>query len=245
MTLEKEGIVPNSKEKFVQSIFSTVSKKYDCMNDLMSLGIHRIWKRKFIDKIPEYNIKLLDVAGGTGDIAYNFYKKALKHNAKPEITILDLNPEMLREGKKNLIDKNILNKFNFICANAQRLPFDDNSFDYYTISYGIRNVDDILQVLKEARRVLKPGGKFLCLEFSKVKNELFSKFYNIYSEHLIPLIGEKVTGSRESYEYLVDSIREFPSQQKFCQLIEEAGFKGVEFENLSGGISAIHWGYKL
>lgn len=243
--LEKKEEVQKSKEKLVQSIFSTVSQKYDLMNDLMSFGVHRLWKKIFIDKIPEYNIKLLDVAGGTGDIAYNFYKKALKNHANPEITILDLNHDMLKAGRDNLFDKNVINKFDFICANAQNLPFKDNSFDYYTISYGIRNVDDILQVLKEARRVLKPGGKFLCLEFSKVKNQMISQAYKVYSEYLIPLVGEKVTGSRESYQYLVDSIREFPSQNEFCKLIEKAGFKGVEFENLSSGISAIHWGYKL
>lgn len=246
MTRRKtEKVSQHHKEDLVRNIFSTVSSRYDLMNDIMSFGIHRLWKDAFIKKIPEYSAKLLDVAGGTGDITLKYYREALAHNGKPDITLLDLNSDMLKQAQDNFINHNIINKIKFVCGNALALPFPDNCFDYYTIAYGIRNVSDIERALMEAWRVLKKGGKFLCLEFSHVENDMFQKFYDLYSESFIPFIGGKITGSRDSYQYLVDSIRAFPRQQEFCRLIEKAGFKAVHYDNLSFGISAIHWGYKL
>lgn len=234
-----------NKEELVKNIFTAISSRYDLMNDVMSFGIHRLWKNIFINKISEYNIKLLDVAGGTGDISFKYYLKSLNYEESPEITILDLNLDMLKKAQDNLIARNLLNKFSLVAGNALELPFPDNYFDCYTISYGLRNVSDISCALAEAKRVLKRGGKFLCLEFSHINNQLFQKLYDLYSFNFIPFLGKTITGSKESYEYLVESIRMFPEQRKLCQLIEKAGFKAVSYENLTMGLSAIHWGYKL
>lgn len=233
------------KEKFVKNVFSTVSSNYDLMNDLMSLGIHRLWKDNFIKNIPEYSAKLIDVAGGTGDIALKYYKRAISKGGKPDITIVDINYDMLKSGYDNAINNNLIDKFKYVCSDATNLPFSDNSFDYYTIAYGIRNVVDIDKAIKEAYRVLKERGKFLCLEFSHVRSPNLSKLYDFYSYNFIPYLGDVITGSKESYEYLVDSIRAFPSQEDFAKIISKNGFKMVNYENLSFGVSAIHWGYKL
>ncbi len=234
----------DNKASFVHKVFSTVSSKYDIMNDIMSCGVHRLWKKSFIDKIPDYSAKILDVAGGTGDISLRYYKKAISHGGNPDITILDINENMLRKCRNNMIDRNLIDKFNFVCADAQALPFADETFDYYTISFGIRNVTSIKKALEEAYRVLKVGGKLLCLEFSKVDNVLLNEIYKFYSFNIIPVIGEKIAGSRESYDYLVESIENFPSQKKFLEMINQANFKSTDYENLSQGIAAIHWGYK-
>jgi demethylmenaquinone methyltransferase/2-methoxy-6-polyprenyl-1,4-benzoquinol methylase len=208
----------------------------------MSLGIHRLWKDKFITELnPKDGAKLLDVAGGTGDIAFRFLKKA-PHG---HVTVCDINPEMLREGYKNSIDKNILNGLEWLCGNAEKLPLPDSTYDYYTIAFGIRNVTDIPAALREAHRVLKPGGRFMCLEFSKVENPILAKAYDFYSFKIIPKMGELVAKDKDSYQYLVESIRQFPPQKKFAKMIEDAGFSQVKYTNLSGGSVAIHSGWKV
>ena len=227
------------KTKLVNSVFSKVSSKYDLMNDIMSFGIHRIWKDKFIDWMnPSQNAKLIDVASGTGDIAKLFSKKA---NNIPEITCIEPNNEMFQEGKNNLKDyKNI----KWINAKAESLPVKDNVYDFYSISYGIRNVTDINKSLREAYRVLKPGGRFMCLEFSKIDNEVLNFFYKNYSK-TIPIIGKYVVGSSKPYDYLVKSIKEFYDQKQLLELLVKNGFSNVEYRNLSNGVSAIHSGWKI
>ena len=227
------------KTKLVNSVFSKVYRKYDLMNDIMSFGIHRIWKDKFIDWMnPSQNAKLIDVASGTGDIAKLFSKKG---NNIPEITCIEPNNEMFQEGKNNLKDyKNI----KWINAKAEFLPVKDNVYDFYSISYGIRNVTDINKSLREAYRVLKPGGRFMCLEFSKIDNEILNFFYKNYSK-TIPILGKYVVGSSEPYNYLVKSIEEFYNQKQLLELLINNGFSNVEYRNLSNGVSAIHSGWKI
>ena len=227
------------KTKLVNSVFSKVYRKYDLMNDIMSFGIHRIWKDKFMDWMnPNRNSKLIDVASGTGDIAKIFSKR---NNNMPEITCVEPNNEMFQEGKKNLKDyKNI----KWIKGMAENLPVKDSIYDFYSISYGIRNVTDINKSLKEALRVLKPGGRFMCLEFSKIDNEVLNFFYKNYSKS-IPLIGKYVVGSSKPYDYLVKSIKEFYNQKQLLELLVKNGFSNVEYRNLSNGVSAIHSGWKI
>jgi len=227
------------KTKLVNSVFSKVYKKYDLMNDVMSLGIHRIWKEKYISWLnPSPNSNLIDVASGTGDIA-KLFSNTVKHSAK--ITCVEPNNEMFEKGKNNLKKyKNI----EWIKATAEVLPIKDNSFDYYTISYGIRNVSDINKTLKEAYRVLKTGGRFMCLEFSKIDNEALNFLYKQYSK-IIPLAGKYIVGSSKPYDYLIESIDSFYNQKQLCDLMIKNGFSNVEYRNLSNGISAIHSGWKI
>ena len=227
------------KTKLVNSVFSKVYKKYDLMNDIMSFGIHRIWKDKFIDWMnPCSGSKLIDVASGTGDIAKLFSKHS---NNLSEITCIEPNSEMLKEGKKNL---KILKNINWFKAPAEKLPVKDNTYDYYSISYGIRNVTDVNKTLKEAYRVLKPGGRFMCLEFSKIDNEALNFFYKQYSK-TIPIIGKYVVGTSEPYKYLIESIDHFYNQNQLIELMKDNGFSNTEYRNLSGGVSAIHSGWKI
>ncbi len=227
------------KSKLVNSVFSKVYNKYDLMNDVMSLGIHRIWKDKFIDWMnPFENSSLIDVASGTGDIAKLF---SLRSKNLPMITCIEPNEEMLKRGKSNL--KNF-NNIQWIKSMAETLPVNDNMYDFYSISYGIRNVADINKTLKEAYRVLKPGGRFMCLEFSKIDNELLNFLYKNYSK-AIPVIGKYIVGSSKPYEYLVNSIESFYNQEQLSKLITKNGFANVEYRNLSSGISAIHSGWKI
>ena len=227
------------KAKLVNSVFSKVYNKYDLMNDVMSLGIHRIWKDKFIDWMnPSRNSSLIDVASGTGDIAKLF---SLRTNNSSTITCIEPNEDMLKKGKANLVNfKNI----KWIKSIAETLPVEDNMYDFYSISYGIRNVSDINKTLKEAYRVLKPGGRFMCLEFSKIENEFLSLIYKKYSK-TIPLIGKYIVGSSMPYEYLIKSIEDFYTQEELSLLMKKSGFSEVKFRNLSGGISAIHSGWKI
>ena len=227
------------KTKLVNSVFSKVNKKYDLMNDIMSLGIHRIWKNKFLDWMnPQQGNNLIDVASGTGDIA-KMYSKVVDNSS--EIHCVEPNNKMYNIGKINLEKyKNI----KWFKAKAEKLPFKDNSFNFYTISYGIRNVSDINLSLREAYRVLKPGGRFMCLEFSKVNNEIINLFYQQYSK-LIPFVGKLVAGSSEPYNYLIKSIDEFYTQNELVNLMEKNGFSNIEYRNLSNGISAIHSGWKV
>lgn len=233
------------KQPLVNNIFSNVADKYDLMNDLMSFGMHRLWKDEFIRQIPNLNSNILDVASGSGDIALKLAKKARDRGSNISITLSDINEEMLRQAKKKSIDLNLFQNLKFTVATAEELPFPDNSFDYYTIAFGIRNVPDINKALKEAYRVLKPMGKFICLEFSKVKESLLQDFYKFYSFNVIPKIGQIITGNKEAYDYLVESIDLFPSQDEFRIMIKEAGFEEINYKNLSGGIVAIHSAYKL
>ena len=227
------------KNKLVNSVFSRVYKKYDLMNDIMSLGIHRVWKEKFIDWMnPQPNTKLIDVASGTGDIANLFLKKT---NKSAQITCIEPNKEMLEQGKIKL---NKYKSIEWVNCSAEKIPVKDNSFDYYSISYGIRNVSDINMTLKEAFRVLKPGGRFMCLEFSKINNEILNFLYKQYSKS-IPYIGKLVVGSDEPYKYLVDSINKFYNQIELAKLIKKNGFSNVEFRDVSNGISSIHSGWKI
>ena len=227
------------KTKLVNSVFSKVYRKYDLMNDIMSLGIHRIWKDKFIDWMnPHNNSKLIDVASGTGDIAKLFSKQ---NNDTSKITCVEPNNEMFEEGQKNLKKfKNI----SWIKAQAEKLPMEDNIYDFYSISYGIRNVTDINKTLKEAHRVLKPGGRFMCLEFSKIDNELLNFFYKQYSK-AIPVIGRYIVGTAQPYEYLIKSIDQFYTQGQLVELMSNNGFTNIEYRNLSNGVSAIHSGWKI
>jgi ubiquinone/menaquinone biosynthesis methyltransferase len=230
----------NQKETLVGEVFSSVASKYDLMNDLMSLGIHRLWKRKFVSLLQK-DKKLLDVASGTADIAKLYYKKC----TKPDITLSDINQDMLNLGRENLLNQNIYKGLNFVCANAEDLPFNDCEFDYYTISFGIRNVTNIAKVLKEAHRVLKPGGRFLCMEFAKVDNPCLHSVYDLYLDKIIPNIGEYVAKDKASYKYLAESIKLFPKQEIFIKMVEDAGFSICSYENLSFGIVAIYSGFKV
>jgi demethylmenaquinone methyltransferase/2-methoxy-6-polyprenyl-1,4-benzoquinol methylase len=227
------------KAKLVNSVFSEVYDKYDLMNDIMSLGIHRIWKDKFIDWMnPSRYSSLIDVASGTGDIAKLF---SLRNKNLPTVTCVEPNVDMFNKGKNNLINfKNI----EWIRSKAEALPVEDNMYDFYSISYGIRNVSDINKALKEAYRVLKPGGRFMCLEFSKIDNELLNFLYKNYSK-VIPALGEYIVGSSKPYEYLINSIDTFYSQEQLLELTVKNGFANVEYRNLSNGISAIHSGWKI
>ena len=227
------------KNKLVNSVFSKVHKKYDLMNDIMSFGIHRIWKKKFLDWMsPQPNTNLIDVASGTGDIAKLFFERS---DQTAKITCVEPNFEMLQQGKAKLKK---LHNIQWLNAKAESIPVGDSNFDYYSISYGIRNVTDINAALREAFRVLKTGGRFMCLEFSKIDNEILNFVYKQYSK-TIPSIGKFIVGSEKPYEYLIDSIQKFYDQEQLAQLMLKNGFSNVEYRNLSNGISAIHSGWKI
>lgn len=229
---------PN-KKKIVSKVFNDVFHKYDFMNDLMSFGIHRLWKKTFINWLnPQKNTNLIDVASGTGDIA-KLYLDRINYSGK--VSCVDENKGMLEINKKRL---NNNNNVKWYCNRAEKLPFKDNQFDYYTISFGIRNVLSINDSFEEAFRVLKPGGRILCLEFSKVESEILDKFYKIYSK-TIPKIGKIFLGNSEPYEYLINSINEFHSQEEMLELLKKKNFTNVSYKNLSGGIVAIHSGWKI
>ena len=227
------------KIKLVNSVFSDVYKKYDLMNDILSLGVHRFWKQDLINWMkPSKNQSLIDVASGTGDVAKLFSKK-LNHNCK--VVCVEPNKEMLKMGEKKLSSyKNI----SWINTYAEKIPENDNTFDFYTISFGLRNVSSINQSIKEAYRVLKPGGRFFCLEFSKVDNEILSFVYENYSK-ILPKIGKIILGKSAPYEYLIESIKKFKSQEELKKIMIDNKLIEVEFRNLSGGIAAIHSGWKI
>ena len=228
-----------NNKKLVKRVFQDVVDKYDLMNDLMSLGIHRFWKKNFINWLnPQKNTTLIDVASGTGDIAKLYLNKI---NYKGSVCCVDENKAMLDLNKRKFkVNTNV----KWFCNSAEKLPFKNNHFDYYTISFGIRNVGNLNNTLKEAYRVLKPGGRFLCLEFSKVKNEILDKFYKVYSKS-IPQIGKFIVGKSEPYEYLINSIEEFYSQEEFFKQIKKQNFINISYRNLSWGIVAIHSAWKV
>jgi len=233
------------KQARVDAVFHKVASRYDLMNDLMSAGMHRVWKDLFTAQIrPPRNAPYhhLDVAGGTGDIAFRI---AQAGSPRTEVTVLDINGDMLEVGRERAQKRGLAERLTFVEANAEDLPFPDRTFDSYTIAFGIRNVPRIPRALSEAFRVLKRGGRFLCLEFSHVDVPGFNRLYESYSFKAIPLIGQAVTGDADSYRYLVESIRKFPDADLFADMIAEAGFSRVSFTRLSGGIVAIHSGWKL
>lgn len=241
-------------DEYVKKVFDTVAPKYDVMNDIMSLGIHRCWKQKFVERfvVPKPGMKFLDVAGGTGDIAFkicdsirassNYHGLVPQPSSDTKVTVCDINQCMLDEGQKRAEREGYFD-LDWVCANAEELPFADESFDSYTVAFGIRNFSDRPKALKEANRVLKVGGVLNVLEFSKVTSSLFRVPYDIWSYGFIPLAGKFVI-DQESYKYLVDSIRAFPSQEEFAKMIKEAGFSYVRYHNLTRGIACIHTGVK-
>lgn len=230
----------------VFEVFKSVAGKYDIMNDFMSFGLHHIWKRIFINKIePKQNSRLLDLAAGSGDISYNYLKRSRANNISTEAVVSDINENMLEQSKPKFFDANLIKNTKFEIINAEEIPYPDNSFDFCTISFGIRNVTNIPKALKEIQRVLKPGGKFLCLEFSPVDEGIIKKVYDAYSFHIIPKVGKLVAGDEASYQYLVESIRVFPKADDFKKMIEDAGFSNVKYEKLTFGVVAIHWGWKI
>ena len=228
-----------NKSRVVSKVFKDVFRKYDLMNDLMSLGIHRLWKKTFINWLnPQVNTRLIDVASGTGDIAKLFLDKV---DYESNVCCVDENKDMLKISRKKLNDTT---NVKWYCNSAEKLPFKNDEFDYYTISFGIRNINNVNSALKEAFRVLKPGGRLLCLEFSKVENKVLNRFYQIYSKS-IPKIGKIVVGKSEPYKYLINSIEKFHSQKELLNLLKKHNFVNLSHRNLSGGIVAMHSGWKI
>jgi demethylmenaquinone methyltransferase/2-methoxy-6-polyprenyl-1,4-benzoquinol methylase len=236
----------SDRQGLVNQVFSSVASRYDLMNDLMSGGLHRLWKSEFAAMIGapkgELAFKLLDVAGGTGDISIR-YAESSGPNATAVLS--DISPEMLEEGRAKVASKGLASRIDIAQSNAEALPFPDRTFDAYTIAFGIRNVTHIDAALREAHRVLKIGGRFLCLEFSECQVPLLDRLYDFHSFEIIPRLGELTAGSADPYRYLVESIRRFPNQETFAGMIREAGFERVSYRNLTGGIAAIHSGWKL
>ncbi len=256
---------PEQRTKLVREVFESVAPKYDVMNDIMSLGIHRVWKADFVREVaPKASEVILDLAGGTGDIAFLMEKTrgrftmdtrrnlsscspSARHgdgHDRNEITICDINPAMLKVGQQRAMDKGFHGRFNWVEGNAEELPFHDNSFDVVTIAFGLRNVTRLSKALTDILRVLKPGGRFYCLEFSHIPVSLLQKLYDGYSFKFLPWAGEKVAGDRAAYQYLAESIRAFPDQQALVKLMQQAGFNNVRTRNLSLGIAATHSGVK-
>ncbi|MDP3961482.1 MAG: bifunctional demethylmenaquinone methyltransferase/2-methoxy-6-polyprenyl-1,4-benzoquinol methylase UbiE [Pseudorhodobacter sp.] len=234
----------NEAEKagMVHGVFSRVASKYDIMNDVMSGGVHRLWKDAMMDWLaPRPGQKLLDVAGGTGDVAFRFLKRAPGASA----TVLDLTEPMLVAGRQRAEAEKLAERLEWVAGDAMALPFAANSFDVYTISFGIRNVTRIADALTEAFRVLRPGGRLMVLEFSQLPNPALQWAYDRYSFNVIPLMGQIIVGDRASYQYLVESIRKFPDQETFAGMIRAAGFGQVKYRNLTMGVAALHSGWKL
>jgi len=226
----------------VQGVFNSVAAKYDVMNDVMSIGIHRIWKEAMMDWLaPRCGQTLIDVAGGTGDVSFKFLNRAGSGHA----TVLDLTENMLVEGRKRAEASEMEQSLDWLVGDAMALPFVDNSFDVYTISFGIRNVTRPEDALSEAFRVLRPGGRLMVLEFSQIPVPLVQKAYDLYSFNIIPAMGKMIANDRDSYQYLVESIRKFPNQETFLNMIRGAGFENVSYRNLSLGIAALHSGWKI
>ncbi len=233
------------KQRLVDDVFRKVAHRYDVMNDVMSGGLHRIWKDILVGKVrpsPRAPFAHIDVAGGTGDVAFRVAKAG---GLQTKVTVLDINGAMLEVGRERAVKKGLAGQLTFVEANAEELPFPDAQFDAYTIAFGIRNVPRIDKALQEAHRVLKRGGHFLCLEFSQVEAPALAKFYESYSFSMIPLMGRLITGEAEPYRYLVESIRQFPPADEFRAMIEQAGFQRAGFTRLTGGVVAIHSGWKL
>ena len=237
-----QTVPEGDKAGMVHGVFTSVASRYDVMNDLMSAGVHRLWKDAMMDWLaPRPGQRLLDVAGGTGDVAFRFLKRAPGATA----TVLDMTESMLVAGRKRAEAEDMADRLDWIVGDAMALPFPDRSFEVYTISFGIRNVTRIADALSEAWRVLRPGGRLMVLEFSQIPNDLLQWAYDRYSFNVIPVMGQIVTGDRDSYQYLVESIRKFPDQDSFAAMITRAGFEQVKYRNLTMGVAALHSGWKI
>ncbi len=235
-------VLPGEKSRLVRQLFGRVAQRYDIMNDLMSVGIHRLWKADMIAWLrPRPNHNIVDVAGGTGDIA----QRLLRCVPDGRIVVCDVSAEMLSRGRDRLFDHGFGDRISWTCGDAETLPFADSTFDAYTIAFGIRNVTRVDRALREARRVLRPGGRFLCLEFGRVAASGLARLYDVYSFNVLPWLGNLVAGDRAAYVYLVESIRRFPEQREFAAMIEKAGFGLVSVRNLSGGIAALHSAWRI
>ena len=235
------------KAGMVARVFESVAPRYDLMNDLMSVGVHRLWKNALVDVLhPRPGEKFLDVAGGTGDIAFRILRRQIEGgDDRPDVTVCDVNPAMLAVGRDRAADRGLLKGLTWTTGDAENLPFPDRSFDGYTIAFGLRNVTDIDKALSEAHRVLKPGGRFYCLEFSKVKSAPLGRVYDAYSSRALPLLGRVVAGDADSYRYLHESIRRFPTQRQLADQMKRAGFFNVSWRNLSMGVVALHGGWRI
>jgi demethylmenaquinone methyltransferase/2-methoxy-6-polyprenyl-1,4-benzoquinol methylase len=237
-----ETVAESDKAGRVQGVFNSVASKYDIMNDVMSVGIHRVWKEAMMDWLaPRAGQKLLDVAGGTGDVSFKFLGRAGSGHA----TVLDLTEPMLVEGRKRAEAAAMADSLDWVVGDAMALPFEDNTFDVYTISFGIRNVTRPQEALNEAYRVLRPGGRLMVLEFSQLPNPMMQKAYDLYSFNVTPRMGQMIANDRDSYQYLVESIRNFPDQETFLGMLRTAGFGQAKYRNLSLGIAALHSGWKI
>ncbi len=240
-------VEPGEKQGLVDGVFHKVAARYDLMNDLMSGGVHRLWKDAMVSMLApprggDRNFEVLDVAGGTGDIGFRIARRA---DGAAKVVVSDINASMLEVGRERAAARGLADTVSFVEGNAEALPFADGRFDAVTIAFGIRNVPNIPQGLSEMHRVLKLGGRFLCLEFSSVDVAWLDRLYDVYSRNVIPVLGRAIVGDDEPYRYLVESIRRFPNQARFAAMMREAGFDRVTYRNLSGGIVAIHSGWKL
>jgi len=237
-------VAPEEKPELIRDIFSSVASRYDVMNDLMSAGVHRLWKDAFVDWLnPQAGDAIIDVAGGTGDIAFRIAERLRAKGGAAKITVCDINEAMLAEGQRRPEAKAA--NVTWLCGDGENLPIEDTSQDAYTVAFGIRNFTHLDRALAEAYRVLKPGGRFLCMEFSRVAAPGLDELYDLYSFAVLPRLGELVAGDGAAYRYLAESIRRFPSQAAFAKLIAAAGFSQVKYRNLSGGIAAMHSGWKV
>ncbi|MAY32047.1 MAG: bifunctional demethylmenaquinone methyltransferase/2-methoxy-6-polyprenyl-1,4-benzoquinol methylase UbiE [Rhodovulum sp.] len=237
-----QDVAEDQKAGMVHGVFTSVASRYDIMNDVMSVGIHRVWKDAMMDWLaPQPHQRLLDVAGGTGDISFRFLKRAPGANA----VVLDMTESMLIAGRQRAEAEQQADHLNWVVGDAMALPFEDNTFDVYTISFGIRNVTRVQDALSEAYRVLRPGGRLMVLEFSQLPNPALQWAYDRYSFNVIPAMGKAIANDRDSYQYLVESIRKFPDQDTFASMIRTAGFDMVKYRNLSMGIAALHSGWKI
>jgi demethylmenaquinone methyltransferase / 2-methoxy-6-polyprenyl-1,4-benzoquinol methylase len=231
------------KAGLVRQVFESVAPRYDLMNDLMSVGVHRLWKNALVDVVnPRPGEKFLDVAGGTGDIAFRLLKR---QDDRPDVTVCDINPAMLAVGRDRAVNRGLLKGLTWTTGDAENLPFPDRSFDGYTIAFGLRNVTDIGKALAEAYRVLRPGGRFYCLEFSKVKSTSIGRVYDAYSERALPFFGRIVARDAESYRYLHESIRRFPAQRVLAERMRKAGFANVAWRDMTLGVVALHSGWRI
>ncbi|MDH3663110.1 MAG: class I SAM-dependent methyltransferase [Alphaproteobacteria bacterium] len=256
-----QDVRPEDKPAMVGDLFARVADRYDLMNDLMSGGIHRLWKASMVDVLaPRPGMRMVDVAGGTGDIAFRVLDRLKGREGPPasredppvsredppvSITVADINPAMLAVGRDRAIDRNLLSGIDWIAADAERLPLESASMDAFTIAFGIRNVTHINRALEEARRVLRPGGRFLCLEFSALEWRELQPLYDAYSFTIVPWLGEQIADDREAYQYLVESIRRFPDQKTFAAMIEAAGLSQVRCRNMTGGVAALHSAWRV
>jgi demethylmenaquinone methyltransferase/2-methoxy-6-polyprenyl-1,4-benzoquinol methylase len=234
---------PGEKKPLVRGVFDSVAARYDLMNDLMSAGIHRLWKRTLVERLnPRPGQRLLDVAGGTGDVALRLIRRT---GGRASVIVCDMTRSMIEIGRDRAIDRGVLGGIGWVCGDAEALPVGNSSIDGYTIAFGLRNVTDIDAALREAVRVLRPGGRFLCLEFSRVALPGLDRLYDLYSFEVLPRLGAWVAGDSESYRYLAESIRRFPSRDELARRMAEAGLGRVAYRDMSGGIVALHSGWRL